>query len=278
MLKTILATTDLSARSDRALRRALRLAREHDAALTVLHVVDDATPPDIAVTLAETIKTKLERFMQSLEGGADTTIEVVHGDPIIGVVSRIKTMQPDLLVMGTHRVRPFFDSLRETTAQRIARLANCPLLLVKDADDHPYDTILAATDFTPAAAEAIQETSKLAPGAKITPVHAFHVPFRGMMSQTDEGRNEIEASFRSEAVDDDTRWRDICPLPDNCGETEFLTGQPSNVITNRVSAGGISLICAGAHGRVGQRRPVLGSTAVELLRDPPCDLLIVHPA
>jgi universal stress protein E len=43
----ILAATDFSARSDRALRKAGLLAQAMGAELTVLHVVDDDQPQDV---------------------------------------------------------------------------------------------------------------------------------------------------------------------------------------------------------------------------------------
>lgn len=43
-MQRIVAATDFSSRSDRAVRRAGLLAREFDAQLTLLHVVDDDQP------------------------------------------------------------------------------------------------------------------------------------------------------------------------------------------------------------------------------------------
>ena len=278
MPNTILATTDLSARGDRALRRALRLANHHGATLHVLHVIDDAIPEDIAQTLRETSEITLTRFIRSMDGGDAVTVTVVHGDPITSVVDAIKVARPDLLVMGTHRTRPFFDSWRETTAQHITRLVDCPVLIAKGTEDSPYDTVLAATDFSPAAAAAIDFADTLAPNATITPVHSYHVPYSGMLAQGAEGRDDIDAIFRSEAQDADRRWRETCTLPQSCGETVMMVGQPRQALDALATSRGASLICAGAHGRVGQGRALLGSTALDLMRTPPCDVLIVHPA
>ena len=50
-MKKFLMATDLSARSERALERAVSLARNHCAKLTVVHVVDEALPASLAETL-----------------------------------------------------------------------------------------------------------------------------------------------------------------------------------------------------------------------------------
>ena len=44
MMKRLLAATDLSERSDRALQRAVAIAGQHSAALEILTVVEDALP------------------------------------------------------------------------------------------------------------------------------------------------------------------------------------------------------------------------------------------
>ncbi len=49
-MKRLLIATDLSPRSERALARGLRLARQHGAELRVLHVVNDALPAYLAET------------------------------------------------------------------------------------------------------------------------------------------------------------------------------------------------------------------------------------
>ncbi|MCW9044277.1 MAG: universal stress protein [Pseudopelagicola sp.] len=278
MPKTILATTDLSARSDRALHRALRLARANDASLTVMHIVDDAIPDAMAQTHRDAVESNLRQLMASMDGGETAKIEVIIGDPITDIIAQVQDTHPDLLVMGVHRVRPFFDTWRETTAQRITRMASCPVLMVKDSADRPYDKVVAATDFSPASTAAIVRAASLAPDATITPLHAFHVPYSGMLAHGPDGRNDLEASFQAEAKADDDRWRATTDLPETCGETLFVTGQPRRALEAHVASSDTNLICAGAHGRVGQGRALLGSTATDLLRAPPCDILIARPA
>ena len=44
-MKKLLLASDLSPRSELALRRALRLAREHGAAVAAVHIVDESLKP-----------------------------------------------------------------------------------------------------------------------------------------------------------------------------------------------------------------------------------------
>lgn len=276
MSLSFLVATDMSARSDRALRRAIGLADATGAALTVLHVVDDATPDRIAVEMKGACESDLRQALADAPEGVKATVKVVIGDPTATVISLVRQMEPDLLILGTHRERGFFDSIRETTAQRIARLTDCPVLVAVDPTEAAYDHIIGATDFSPAAAAAIQLAHKLAPAARITPVHSIHVPYQGILTQTG-GTDDIEASFRKAARESDARWRKDHPLPAAAAPTAIRTGSTLDVVGNEAARGATTLITAGAHGQVGRGRAILGSVATSLMRVPPCDVLIARP-
>lgn len=276
MSLSYLVATDMSARSDRALRRAVQLADATGASLSVLHVVDDATPDTIAVELKAACEGDLRRMLEGAPEAVRTTVKVVIGDPTATVIDLVREMGPDLLIMGTHRDRRFLDSIRETTAQRIVRLTDCPVLVAVDPTEAPYDHILGATDFSPAAAAAIKLAHELAPAARLTPVHSIHVPYQGILTQAG-GTDDIEASFRKAARESDARWRGEYPLPAAAAPTVIRTGSTLDVLSNEAARGATTLISAGAHGQVGQHRALLGSVATSLMRVPPCDVLIARP-
>lgn len=271
----ILVATDMSARSDRAVRRGVKLAARLKSRLSILSVIDDAGPEALTAQMVASVTVELRRFVASLPGGDAAEVIVIAGDPTTTIVERLGAMRPDLLVLGRHRERPFLDAIRETTAGRLVRLSSCPVLMVADRVDHAYARILAATDFSPAAAASIALAHELAPGADIDPVHVFHVPYDGVLSRVG-GTRDIVASFHAEAAEADTAWRAAHALPALCGDTRILPGSPLEVLGRETRATGAALICAGAHGRVGQGRALLGSVATDLMRFPPCDLLIAR--
>lgn len=276
MTGTYIAATDMSPRSDLALQRAVWLAERHGARLIVAHVVDDAAPPEIANAAREASFAALERFMKSLSDKVDIELRVDFGDPTADIVAMTEAEAPALLIVGAHRPRRFLDELRETTVQRLVRLTACPVLMVADRVDHGYDHVVAATDYSPSSTAAIRLASTLAPEAGITPVHAFHVPYSGLMSASSGGKDDVAASFRLEAAEDDIRWRDREALPDACGATVIEPGSVMKVLADQIKATGASLVTAGAHGRVGSARAILGSVATDLVRMPPCDVLIAR--
>ena len=73
-MKKLLMATDLSARSDRALQRALALAREHKAELEVVHVVEDSLPEAIAQRHEDLARATIRKQLISVGSPNDVRI------------------------------------------------------------------------------------------------------------------------------------------------------------------------------------------------------------
>ena len=87
-MKRIMFATDFSERSDRALRRAVILAKAHDAVLEIVHVVDDDRPRRIVdheVNDARQLLGELARSLKDLDGVSCST-QIVQDDPFAGIV------------------------------------------------------------------------------------------------------------------------------------------------------------------------------------------------
>jgi nucleotide-binding universal stress UspA family protein len=109
-MKLILAATDFSARSDRAIRRAGLLAREQDARLMLLHVVDDDRPERLVVAELVTAQELLEKTAAAVPSGCRCESKVVLGDPFDGIERVARESAADLIVMGIYghsRLREF---------------------------------------------------------------------------------------------------------------------------------------------------------------------------
>ncbi|MGC9368941.1 MAG: universal stress protein [Paracoccaceae bacterium] len=276
MMKHLLVATDLSPRADRSVARAFELAGKLGARLTLLTVVDDALPDDMAHQMKSSAEARLDQFAASHKGAEKVRHETraVIGDPVGTISAVAATEQADLLVLGVHRARPFLDMLRETTMERIVRLQDCPVLLVTDPVDHPYNTVLAALDFAPASTHALCLAAELAPDAALHGVHVVHIPYKGYSPAA--GAASTAAPFLREARDSYTLWRDQATLPEKLGEVDLIEGAAVSVVTTRAANLGCDLLAIGAHGRVGGAPAFLGSLANDLIRNPPCDLLIAR--
>ncbi|MEL6170063.1 MAG: universal stress protein [Pseudomonadota bacterium] len=275
-LAPILVATDLSDRSAPAVARAIRLARDQSTRLILVSVIDDALPLDVTADVARHAEAHLRDVMGD-EDDVPHEIDVRVGDPTGDILRAVDQHNAGLLVLGPHRPRPFLDMLRETTMQRIVRRTEAPVLLVIRPATADYGATVAAVDFSPASAGAVSLAAKLAPGAKITPVHGLHVPYVGRIHPESDPGLAIEASFRAEAEAAAAAWSAHQELAvPTLQPVRIETGSALTVLRGAVADTGADLIAAGAHGRVGAAPSLLGSVATDLMRDPPCDVLIAR--
>jgi universal stress protein E len=154
----LLAATDFSTRSHRALRRAGLLAQARGAELALVHVVDDDQPKDlVAIEKREAERILAEQISAMPElCDAQCCPSVVAGDPFDGILRTAASVQADLIVMGAHRKQLLRDIFVGTTIERVIRTGPYPVLMVNDKVKQPYRNALAAIDMSEASANAIR--------------------------------------------------------------------------------------------------------------------------
>jgi nucleotide-binding universal stress UspA family protein len=138
-IKVILHPTDFSACSVPAFHLASSLARDYKARLVVLHVT---SVPDAAYEgygapgsplLAEEYLSQESDSLQRVQPDPAVPIErlMEEGDPPTEIL-RIATQIPaDLIVMGTHGRTGLLERLMGSVAEKVVRLAPCPVVTVK---------------------------------------------------------------------------------------------------------------------------------------------------
>ncbi len=270
----ITVATDLSARSDRAVERAFQLGKSLAVPVETLMILDDAMPETMRAPLHEKAETQLTDLAARWADGAEFTVSVQAGDPSEALVTASET-PGTLLVMGPHRPRPFLDALRETTMQRVVRRTPAPVLLVTEPVLGPYRHILSLVDFNEPADNALALAAALTAEAPIRPFHAVHVPYTGMLETTGSVQMDLQQSLHDDAVAEGTKWRAAQDaLSVRLEPIEISIAPPEGMVRDATADGSFDLLTAGAHGPVGSGRPLLGSVASDLMRNPPCDVLI----
>lgn len=272
-MKSILVASDLSERSDRAVRRAIRLARDHGAVCHVLHVVDDDLPGDLAVRWREDAGTELARLISGLDtDGVEVSREVRIGDPLKVIPEAAFERAADLVVLGLHRPRAFLDRLRETTMERVVRLLRAPVLLVRSPAAHDYRSVLAPVSFSPACTAASRAVRALAPEATIHAFHAIHLPYSGLTGEKPGGPMARALIAEAEAARDAWLAQDGPDLA--ADRIALVTGALNRVMADQLAGLRPDLVAIGANTRFALAPHLLGSFAADLVRDPPTDLLI----
>ncbi len=274
-MRVFLVATDLSIRSDRAVRRGLRLAHSHNAVCHVLHAVDDALPRDMAEPHRADAEARLQRFVEAQPHNTAVEVAAVIGDPLVVIVEAARRLDADVVLFGLHRPRPFLDGFSETTVERMVRLSRRPALLVRDPADHDYCKILAPVSFSGACARALDTARWLAPKAEIAAFHAVHLPFAGITHERPGGTMDREMTEEAMAVRSD--WCEAQGLAEELCQVTPLSGSLTEVLDRQFQAFKPDLIALGTHTRGRFSTHPLGSFAAELLHDPPADILLAHP-
>lgn len=124
-LHAILCPADLSAESGAALRYALSLARENDARLYLLHVVQSESDADEEILAARL------RGLAPAEAGLSCApkICVQTGNPAEKILQLAEELAVDLIVLSPKRHSGIPGTM--ATAYRVATQAICPVLTVR---------------------------------------------------------------------------------------------------------------------------------------------------
>lgn len=147
--KTIVVPTDFSPASERAIMHARELAERFGASVLLLHVVEDPyaaaawseaflAMPDIREPLRQEALKRLEEAASAF-AGLPTTMEAVVGTPAATIVKAAADRSADLIVMGTHGRSGVAHLLLGSVAERVIRLAPCPVLTVRESQGQATD-------------------------------------------------------------------------------------------------------------------------------------------
>lgn len=144
MYQNILIPIDGSPNADRALQEAIGLAKQHNAQLKLVYVVEDIFLQSIELAdyydeLLETIRSngnkilaKAQRIVQ--QAGVTTEVKLLDasGERIADIiVAEAKCWSADLIVIGTHGRTGFSRLLLGSVAEGVVRTAHIPVLLIR---------------------------------------------------------------------------------------------------------------------------------------------------
>jgi len=272
--------TDLSARSDRALERAVDLARTRGAHLTIVHVIDGHLPASLAAGQEATARGTISDHIAKLapQDRAGIGITVAFGRPHVEILATSEKVDADLIVVGAHRADAFMDLFRGTTAERVIRAARVPVLLVKDRMSKPYQRVMVGVDFSVYSKQAAGFAERFVPQGVFHLVHAYDVPFSGFLygkKKQDEIRKRDQMGFQKKIDGEMTAFlADLKAEPPKF-QTVLQEGSAQQVILEQIDQLKPDLLVIGTHGLTGIAHAFLGSVAEDMLREPPCDVLAV---
>jgi len=280
----ILAATDLSTRSNRALRQAGLLAQSGSGQLHIVHVVDDDQPDELVrmeKREAERLLSEQADSMPELRG-TRTHPMVVAGDPFDAILRTAGEIQPDLIVMGSHRRQLLRDIFVGTTIERVIRRGTFPVLMVNNEAQRIYERIVAPIDMSDASANALRValSTGLVSDKGATLLHAFVALGKGKMFVAGSDQAGIDSYVESErrrAVDELATFLVANNLQHARWSLRVEEGAPMEVISRAVSEMHPDLLVMGTHGRSALLKTLIGSVTDAALRSLDVDILAVPP-
>jgi nucleotide-binding universal stress UspA family protein len=288
MYQKILIAVDESDCSRRAAQLGLGLAGQLGARVSLVHVLNG-----LPAALSQTAKpdaTEARARGQALLGEwqaearrrgqeAQTQLREMTR-PAEGIVAAAQQENCDLIVMGTHGREGLPFLLLGSVAERVIRLAQVPVLLVRSAtviaEPLEFRQVLVPVDGSELSNLALDQAKKLVGylGAKLLVLHveprAMLLAFEAL-EQTPEEQEKYRHQTRSlldAAVKDfpeaEAIWR------------EAGVERIGDVIVRVAQERAVDLIMMGTHGRTGLDHLLLGSVAERVAHRASCAVLLVR--
>jgi len=283
--------------SESALARATELAREHGALLTLAHVVPASLWEDLGTQLVgavdldslspeaaqQSASDRLRRRAAELDArdGLTCGTRVAAGRPARELTHIAAAVSADLLVVGAHGEHAARDMLLGTTAQKVLRVAPCPVLVVKRRPPFDYRSILAPTDFSGPSHNAIKRGLELFPGATLHIAHAFELPYDGLARYAGVDAASLARYHRAAQ---ERLHGTLFAFANGVGaapERRVLHvnhGHPARCIERWIETVGADLVVIAAHGRSELETTFLGSVSLHTVLAASCDVLVLRDA
>lgn len=279
MLERIVCATDFGEASQAALRFAASLARTFGSTLDVVHAwyVSAELPHeraslrhDVVVASRDAGHAKLDAAVAGLVGsGVRAAPALIEGPTDRAIREYAAARKADLLVVGTRATKKVAHALLGSTAERLLRTSEVPVLVVPEgtvtdeAQRFAPAEILVPTDLSPGSGEVLRLATSIGArvGARVVTVHAWDVPSYYVedgeaMRATEQRIPEHVAAWMEETFG--------ATKPDV--EKLVVRGDPHEVVSEIVRLRRPGLVMMATAGRAGLERFMLGSVTEWALR------------
>jgi nucleotide-binding universal stress UspA family protein len=289
-IRRILAATDLSGPARHAVDRAVRLADETGARLAALHVVSQGAvdglrrmlgedTPEVEARILDEARGALDRLLTELVATRSVSAEArVAVGVIVGeIVAQAQAEAADLLVLGARGEGFLRHLLLGTTAERLLRKTNRPVLLVRQLPRDRYRRVVVAVDFSAPSVAALRLARTLAPAAELVLLHAFEVPFEGKLQfagVTDEAIARYRHQARQDALRELEAFAAAAGSAAAGARLSVHHGEASRVILEREQQEDCDLLVVGKRGKGVVEELLLGSVTKHVLAEASGDVLV----
>jgi nucleotide-binding universal stress UspA family protein len=286
--RCVVAATDFSVESERALAWAARLAALRGAELRLVHAValgegnEPLLPVDgrVEADLLDAARERLAELAAPLRHQVRAvTYEAVIGPAPHAILQEAAAHQAEMLVVGTRGLRGWRHVVLGSTAQRVIAGAACPVLAVHGEDPLPPERswrALGASDGSADAAQAIRAAARLiVPLTELVLLRAFEPPPVFYVGAGALGTNQIILEARQTAEQGLQEEARALAAEGIDARPQLRDGFPPEVIVTAASELHADLIVLGSRGHGGIAHLLLGSTAERVAQRATVPVLVV---
>ncbi len=292
-LRKIMCPIDFSRGARDAMAVAVRLAKEHDAELVLVHAWYLAPtalagefmyPVEIIRGLVEDSEAGLEKAVGEAraQGAPKVSSKIVDGQPWAKIVECAELdAEIDLIVIGTRGRTGLARVFLGSVAEMVVRHSPCSVLAVPDdAGTRPFSRVLCPIDFSPSSRQALELALDLSPAAKlaITLLHVIEPP---RLYAEDPTSMEIVPGLGARSQQLLEQWgREVAAersLAAGSVTARVRLGRAGTQILAMIGEeGAFDLVALGSHGRTGLSRMLLGSVAERVVREAGLRVLVAR--
>ncbi|MGA9399222.1 universal stress protein [Haladaptatus sp.] len=280
---SILIPTDGAETTDAAIEHGLRLAAKTGATVHALYVID---MPQLGVANADEGLSGLVDLLEE-EGKAATaavaerareydvpvTEAMEAGVPFREILDYADDHDVGLISMGTGKHGRLESYVVGSTARKVSRLSECPVLTVRTTDEPTtteYENVLLPIDGTQGSERAIDECAEFAAEYDAF-VHVLYV-IDSRVARSGSLMELMESESKRACGDAVSRVTSEGAQ----ARQETRHGRPAEQILDYVDDHDVDCIVMGTHGRTGIDRFVMGSVAETVLRRATIPVLTVR--
>ncbi len=303
--KNILLVCNFDAKQHMAVERAVSLARQNEARLTVFSVVKELSadvrmaitsmlPQELLELVINDRQEKVDALAADMgQQGVDARTQVVTGTPFLEIVRQVLRDKHDLVILAAEGKGGVKERLFGSTSMHLMRKCPCPVWVVKPAKREKYKRILAAVDTTIDFPDRERESlnplimqlaSSLArmDGSELHLVQVWSLFAEGYLEVRGQMGESSISKLRKDAKRQYTRKLDSLLAGVDLKGIITLRHLPRNedapgAIVKLAKSNKIDLLVMGSVCRTGLAGFFIGNTAEKVLSEVDCSVLTVKP-
>ncbi len=281
-IKKILVAIDRSAMAGEALKRAIFIAKEKEAQLVVMHVIEPSfiESPFVRPIDENKIKKEVKRRVEKLTSEEDIeyVLFVESGSAASSIILASQKTKADLLVIGTHGKDDLESNYFGSTTLKVVQKTHIPVLIVKNEAKYNYKNLLAPTDLSDYSKESIQFSRTLFKDTSLKYLHAY-VTIDEFQALTYRISIDQQGQFKKELLFDAKTALEKFAKETGEGEMVLISYQASinEDLLEYITRDQADLLVLGSKGVGNLNSFVFGSTASYLVQRSPIDVLVYVP-